>query len=383
MIGISAACLGLGAALGFIPGFIATTLRDDLGISKGQVGLLVGLYFGCTGVGSVLGGRLTDRFGARRVVVADMMTVAAAAVFSALVGTYWSLLVAAVVGGAGYALVNAGTNVAVAATVLPERRTLAMSVKTAGVPAMAAIAAALGPDAASRWSWQHISWAVAALALAAGIGAQVLLGDERASTGPSGSTDLPPGFMWFPVAAFLLIAGSQPMYSWVVPYLEQSLEATPRVAGGISASASGVGVVAMIVSAVRSDRVGAARRVSVIIGLLVANAIAVCLLVLGDVAGLAVAALGALIGTGVQLSAIGTMHATIVDRAPGAVARATGLTMTGYYLGALVSPTAFGLIADATGSFTWSWIATVGLLLMAIPAWSAAGRVAIVEQAPT
>ena len=73
------------------------------------------------------------------------------------------------------------------------------------------------------------------------------------------------------------------------------------------------------------------------------------MVLLADAIGLALAIVGTVIGIAVQLSAIGTMHATIVDRAPGAVARATGWTMTGYYLGALVSPTAFGVVADVTG----------------------------------
>ena len=132
VVAICSICSGLGAALGFLPGFIATTFRDDLGISKGQIGLLVGLYFGCTGLGSIMGGRLTDRFGARAVVVADMVSVTIAGAFAAAVGTYWSLLVAAIIGGSGYALVNAGTNVAMAHAVPIRRRTLAMSVKTAG-----------------------------------------------------------------------------------------------------------------------------------------------------------------------------------------------------------------------------------------------------------
>lgn len=51
--------------------------------------------------------------------------------------------------------------------------------------------------------------------------------------------------------------------------------------------------------------------------------------------------------------------------------------MTGYYLGALVSPTAFGILADATDTYTWSWVATIALLVLAIPAWFAAGRVAV------
>ena len=89
---------------------------------------------------------------------------------------------------------------------------------------------------------------------------------------------------------------------------------------------------------------------------------------------------GAVIGISVQLATIGTMHATVVDHAAGSVARATGVTMTGYYIGALASPAAFGALADVTGTFAWSWLATVILLLLAIPTWALAARVPIVDE---
>ncbi|MFT4596306.1 MAG: putative MFS family arabinose efflux permease [Paracrocinitomix sp.] len=383
VIAVCSVCTGVGSVLGFIPGFIATALREDLGISQGRIGLLVGLYFGCTGVGSILGGRLTDRFGSRAVVVADMTIVALAAAFGAALGSYWALLVAACVAGAGYTLVNAGTNVAIAHAVPLRRRTLAMSIRTAGVPATAAIAAAAGPAAAQRWGWELLLWAVAGSALLAGAGAALLLSDssgQQESERALPTTSLPDGFVWFPIGAFLMIAGSQPLYSWIVPYLEQSLDASPGLAGGTSAVASVVGVGVMIMNALRSDLIGPSQRMSRLVILLGVNATAIVLVVSGQTAGIGVSLAGTLLGISVQLSAIGIMHATIVDRVPGAVARATGWTMTGYYLGALVSPVAFGYVADVTNTFVWSWLATIVLLLLAIPAWLAAGRVAIVSE---
>ena len=139
-----------------------------------------------------------------------MVSVTIAGAFAAAVGTYWSLLVAAIIGGSGYALVNAGTNVAMAHAVPIRRRTLAMSVKTAGVPAMAAITAAVGPWAANRWSWQHVIWALVILTILAAVGAGLILGNDRNGEGggDTGSlVPLPTGFIWFPVGAFLLIAG--------------------------------------------------------------------------------------------------------------------------------------------------------------------------------
>jgi MFS family permease len=136
----------------------------------------------------------------------------------------------------------------------------------------------------------------------------------------------------------------------------------------------------MIMNALRSDLIGPSQRMSRLVILLGVNATAIVLVVSGQTAGIGVSLAGTLLGISVQLSAIGIMHATIVDRVPGAVARATGWTMTGYYLGALVSPVAFGYVADVTNTFVWSWLATIVLLLLAIPAWLAAGRVAIVSE---
>ena len=375
VVAVSALCLGLGASLGFIPGFIATTLRDDLGISRGQVGLLVSLHFGCTGLGSILGGRLTEAFGARIVIVADMVIVAVAAAFGAAIGSYWALLVVAVAAGAAYSLVNAGTNVAIGRSVPATQRTMAMSIKTAGVPLMAVVAAGAGPFVAAEFGWRVILVATACLAGAASVLATVTFHDDRpTSVTPRTKAALPPGFHWFPIGAFLLIAGSQPLYSWTVAYLEQSLDASPVLAGGISAGASACGVMIMIASARVADREGPEARLRRLIMLIAINCASTLLVLAGAWIGVAVVAVGVVIGIGVQLAAIGTMHAAVVDRAPRAVARATGVTMTGYYIGALASPAAFGALVDATDTFAWGWGVTAALLVVAVPVWALAGR---------
>lgn len=376
IVAVSAMCMGMGASLGFVPGFLATTLRGDLGISRGQVGLLVSLYFGCTGVGSIMGGRATDRFGARVVIAADMILVGLAAFMTAAIGTYWSLILAVVIAGSAYSLVNAATNVAIGRAIDPGRRTLAMSVKTAGVPFMAMVAAGAGPPMADRSSWQTIIVVTGVIALVAAVVAVVVFDDDRPAAGATQARgDLPEGFWWFAVGAFLLIAGSQPLYSWTVAYLEQSLDASPGTAGAVSALASGVGVVFMIASAQRTDLVGPESRVQRLIVLLAINLVGTLLVMTGELVGTWFVAIGAVIGISAQLAAIGTMHAAVVDRAPNAVARATGVTMTGYYIGALASPAAFGWLADWTDTFAWSWAATALLLAAALPVWHIAGRV--------
>lgn len=377
-----AACtlaVGLAAALGFVPGYVATSLRADLGLSRAEVGLIVSLYFGSTGVMSILGGSVTDRIGARRVIVGDMVVVAACASLAAWWGDLVGLLLTSVIAGAGYAGVNAATNAAIAAVVDPARRTVALSVKTGGVPAMASVAALLGAPLAASTSWRVVWMVVAVLALCSGVFAFRVLPREAVAVAPGVRRGrAPSGVWWFSLGAFLLVAGSQPLFSWLVPYLEEAVGTSASVAGSVASFSAAVGLGLLVVNARSVDRSVEGSKVTRLGSLCIATAVSVVLVMLGSEFGLVVAVLGGVGGVALQLAAIGTMHALVVERSGGAVAAATGVTMTGYYLGALVSPVAFGALVDATGSYSTGWLALVALLVGSTGAWFVGGRVTVV-----
>jgi CP family cyanate transporter-like MFS transporter len=96
---------------------------------------------------------------------------------------------------------------------------------------------------------------------------------------------------------------------------------------------------------------------------------------LGSHVSLLLVVLGAVVAMLANLTGAGFVHAVTVDRAPHAVGRATSIMSTGYYLGALVSPWAFGFFADLTGSYDASWTATVtamflcGVCFLVIQRW--------------
>lgn len=379
VVAVSTVAIGAGSVLGFLAGFVGTTMREDLGVDRWQIGLLVSLHFGCTGLGSITAGRITDALGARLSVVIDLAMVACVGVLAAVIGTYWMLIVAAVVAGFGYALANTGTNVAVARVVGVERRTVALSIKTGGIPAMTGVSAAVGPWAAEAFSWQAITAAICIGAGLVGVACFFVLPDDRPMRGAVVHRRLPRGFGWFPVASFLLIAGSQPMYSWSVPYLEEEFAASSSTAGLLVSMSSFLGVGVMVLNGVRSDRVGPERRIAVVVTLCAIVAAANLLAVVGIGVGIGLAIVAIIAGIAFQLAAIGTMHAALVDRAGPAVARATGVTMTGYYLGALASPVAFGAIVDGTGTYAWPWFILMVVMILAAACFVAAGRVRPVD----
>lgn len=376
VIAVSAGAVGIGASLGFFPGFLATVLSEELLVSKGKVGLIVGIYFGATGLGSILAGKITEQIGPRISIVIDMAIVASCSFLIAAIGTYSVWVISSVLAGAAYGLSNTGTNVAIGKVIGAEKRTLAMSVKTSGVPLMAALAAAIGPWSAEQWKWEHILLINGGAAFSLGIAAFFIVPNlPPHSVEQSNDKALPSKFYWFGIASFLLIAGSQPLYSWIVSYLEDSLDVSSGSAGAVTSIACFCGVLVMICNGLFADRLGADSRVKLLMALLFSSSIAVVLVSLGPALGIASVIIGAIVGVSTQLSAIGTMHACIVDKAPLSVSRATGITMTGYYLGALVSPPLFGFLVDWTESFAYSWLGTTALLFAAVFAWQRVGRI--------
>jgi predicted MFS family arabinose efflux permease len=376
VVGICTAAAGLGSATGFLWGFLVTLLRADLGVSRAAIGFLVGAFFGSTGLGSIAGGNLTDRMGARLAVTADMAIVTVVGLSVAFFQAYPMLVAAAILAGFGYALVNAGTNVAIAAVVPPARRGVTLTLRTAGVPMMATIAAFGAPWAGDRLGWSVAFVAMSALSALTAVAALRWLPDDRPSRSEQRARRrLPAGFLWFPVGAFLMINGSQALYAWIVPYLDEGLGLDLAVAGAMASAATGVATAGMVLLGRGSDRFGQHHRVRGVVVLCVATSMGIAVTAAAPVLGPFVAIVAVAIALAAQLGAIGIMHAAVVDAAEGAVGRASGVTMTGYYLGALGSPAIFGFLVDTTGTYTIPWSASaVSVLLGALAFWQVERR---------
>jgi MFS family permease len=320
------------------------------------VGLIASVYFGSTGLGSLAGGRLADRLGTRRAVVIDMLAVSAAATVAALSGSYAAILLTSVVGGLGYALTNAATNLAVAAVVPVRHRAVALTVKTAGVPFQVAVGSVLVPFLADHFGWRPVIAGVAVLAAGTAVVAATVLPDVHGALAAGSGRRLPPAIFLLPVGCFFLLVASQPLFSWGVRYLDEAMDLRASTAGSLASLAAFGGVAGMIAVARVSDVIGRERRALLVLLLTVATGAGGLLLAIGSRGNLAVGLCGLVIATTAQLAAIGLLHTLVVDMAPKAVGRASGVTMTGYYLGALVAPAQFGWLSDRSGSYAWPWL---------------------------
>ena len=390
--------MALGSGVGFLPGFIIVALRADLGLDYWQVGLLSSVNYGCTWLAMGPAARLTDRWGARRVVLADMALVAVAGAIAAAAGSYPILLVAAVLNGAGYALTNVGTNIVVKRSIEAQWRTAAMVAKSAAVPGFLALLAAFGPWIADRWHWR---WLYAALAVGGALAALAVgraLPDDRVARHAPAVRELPRYFGWFPVGAALMVFATMPVYLLSVPYLDESLgfaSATSGVLVGVSAA---VGVAITLVIVLLSGRVspefrarlvvvlsGRSRimwaifglvlyRIRLVMVLCLTMGAFIALVLAGGSFGVVVAMVG-IVGTmSLQSARLGAMNAAVVERAGAAAARGSALAVGGYYLGLMASPVAFAALLDVGVPYRWVWLICIMTLVAAAGAYRLAGR---------
>lgn len=346
--------LGFASSPGFLFGFIGPQLSAELGTGVAELGVLIGVFFGSTGVVSLLSAGLVDRWGARSCLVCGLVAVGLVWLVTAGIATYPVLLAGAAVSGSGYALVNSGSNLAVAAVTDDAQRGTALTAKTAGVPAVAIALASLGPVAVEGFGYRSVALTLGVVCLAVALTAARVVTRAAPDRPRQGRRRMPARFWLQPLAAFLFVFATQPLHSLLVSYLFDELGLSGSAAGAVAGLGVAVGLVAMLAVARGSDRLGGPRSRAALLSVLSAAGV-VGLAVLVLVPNLPGAIVGSFLGLVVNLAGVGLIHALVVDRVPDSVGQASGLVLSGYYVGALMAPIVFALLVEATGRYAWSW----------------------------
>lgn len=135
----------------------------------------------------------------------------------------------------------------------------------------------------------------------------------------------------------------------------EELQIGKFVAGSVIGTASIIGAINMVLLGRMSDRLGLSSRRVFLMGLTSALSISQILVARAAYFPMVVVVIAITVAVESQLAAIGTMHALIIELCPGSAGRGSGLTMTGYYFGALAAPVSFGYLADQFG-YSWAWL---------------------------
>ena len=165
-----------GAAM-FVTGLpvLAPTLQDELGLSLGQIGVLLAAAW----VGSTLTllpwGLAADRYGERVVLALGLASCAAFLVLAAWAEGYWTLFLLLALAGAAGASVNSASGRAVMHWFGPSERGLALGIRQSAVPAGGLVGAlAVPPLAAAGGSTLALLFLAGFCVLGALTGALVL-----------------------------------------------------------------------------------------------------------------------------------------------------------------------------------------------------------------
>lgn len=354
------------------PAAVGPILTHALGLSRAELGLLTSAIWGGMLLGMLPFGVLVDRYGERSMLLIGGTLLAGFLLLASRASTFQGLFLALVPAAIGAACASPGGTRALAAWFEPHLRGTAMGIRQTGVTGAGVLAAIILPPIAIAFGWQAAFVTVAAMALV-GMLAFVLFyreppADSRAVRRALDIRALARSRTWVTATAYgwVFMGSLGSVVAYLTVSLNQDAHLSPVQAGLLLAVLQVGGIAGRIGFGVLSDRLrsrGAVMRLSAALAVVACAAMAV--LGHGAAGTPGLVAIAFLLG----LSCLGwnalyiTLSAEVVPIQHAATAVGAGTTIT--FIGMFAVPPVFGLIADHTGTYAWSWLA--------LAAWSAVG----------
>ena len=357
------------------PAALGPVLTHALGLSRAELGLLTSAIWGGMLIGMLPFGMLVDRYGERSMLLAGGALLSGSLLIASRTGGFQPLVVMLVPAAIGASCASPGGTRALAAWFEPRLRGTAMGIRQMGVTAAGVLAAVILPPIALALSWRAAFVTVAVLALAAMLAFVLLYREPPAATRAVRTRfdvrTLLRSRTWVAATAYgwVFMGALGCVVAYLAASLNQDAGLSPVRAALLLAVLQVGGMAGRLGYGVLSDRLGSRGAVmTVSAALAVLACLAMGLLGHGAAGGTVLAILAFLLG----LSCMGwnalyitlTAEVVPVQNAATAVGASTTVTFTGM----LSVPPVFGLIADHTGSYAWSWLtlaawAVVGLLV--------------------
>lgn len=378
----------------FLLGGLSILVREDLGFGEATLGLLTGVFFAASAFTTVPGGRLADRIGAGPSLRVGMVCTGVS-LLAIAVGARSSLGLAfwLIISGASNGLVHPASNLGLVRGVSVRRQGLAFGAKQAAIP-LATLVAGLAVPAVGLtvgWRWAFGIAALACLPLMLTI-VRVIPVEPRsgASLGrrkrsPALTPTLfasaePPrvplmkGRRLVLVAfagAFAGAAASSLAMFFVGSAVESGIDLA--TAGLLLSFGSVLSILARLLAGWYSDR-ASVDPLTIVLLQLIAGALGFVFL-RGSADRLGLFILATMIAFFAGWGWAGLLQFAVVRRNPDAPATATAMTQTGVYVGNVIGPIGFGVIASELG-YTIAWrSAASALAVSATLLWMVRRRV--------
>jgi predicted MFS family arabinose efflux permease len=359
--------LSAGTYIGSALASLSRFLIHDLDLSNTQFGLLITMFTLGGAASAPFIGRLADRVGGRRLLRIHFVLCLGGVLAAVAAQSYLWLMVSVAVTGLASASANPATNRLIARNVPEVKRASSVGIKSIGQPLSVMAAGAFLPPAAAAWGWRA-SLALGAVLPVAGMALlrSISPDDPRQSTEPQSAgpvTRLP--LRWLCINGFAIGGIAAAVVSFLPLYSQDAL--------GFSASSAGVLLslagLASLIGRLWWGRT-AARFSSVVVPLIwlsLASGVSTIVLILSGAAGPMLIWIAAPIAGLSMMSwnAVG-MAAIVAEVELSAAGRASGVVMSAFLAGWMITPSVFGWILDASGSYVAGWALVLGLHAVAI-----------------
>ena len=321
---------------------------------------------------SLLGGDTVRRLGAIRVSQWGLLLCACGLLLCTLP---WlpAIALGAVLIGLGYGPITPASSHVLARTTPPQQMSLVFSIKQTGVPVGSMLAGAIVPPLLLGIDWQASLAVVALVCVVCALLAQPLRRELDADRDASHPVHL--GSLVRPIrlvlahrslstmaaCSFMFSMVQMSLTTYLVTYLNQEL-AFGLVAAGLALSAAQMGGIGgRIAWGWVADRgLGASRTLMLLAALMVGSAVATASLSPGTPHALLVPVLVVFGASAIGWN--GVYLAEVARRAPvGQASLATGGTLAFTFLGVVIGPPVFGLLATVFGTYRAGFVALMGV----------------------
>jgi NNP family nitrate/nitrite transporter-like MFS transporter len=347
-------------------GPLAPFLRDELGLTATQQGLVVAIPLLGGSLFRPLFGILGDRWGGRRAAMLGMVLTLVPLLYGwTMAGTASDLYVI------GLLLGIAGASFAVALPLAsrwypPEYQGLAMGIAGAGNSGTL-LTTLLAPRLAEHFGWS-VTFGLAALPLVVVFVVFALIArDSPTRAAPSSRREYAavlrePDTLWLSLLYSLTFGGFVGLASFLTVFFHEQYQVSRVAAGDFTTIVVFAGSLLRPVGGWLADRVGGYRML-----LWLLSGFSACLLAVAAAPPLTVAVVVLFVGMGLLGMGNGAVFQLVPQRFPTRMGLVTGIVGAAGGLGGFFLPSVLGVVKDATGAYT------AGLLLFAVAFLAGAG----------
>ena len=368
----------IGAAAQYGINTLAPFYKDELGLSRAQVGLFFSAFYLAMTGASFGTGWLADRFGVRRTTLFGHLGLGVCTVAAALSPTFEVACVSFFLAGFGYSFLNPASTIGVMAWFHRDERATAMGTKQTGVPGGGVLAAVLAPSLVLLIGWRG---SLAALGVINFVFGFLFASLWREPANPPAESEEARTFdraapldVWalLPIscATAIYLIGQMVLITYVPLYLKDVMDASPYRASQALALTQAGAMLGRVGWGVASDRLFRGRRKIVLIVIGITSVVLITALSFMDRESSFVLLLPILFLAGVSLVGYQGVSYALIGEISGKARTGAGLGMmiTINAGAATVGTPVFGYIVDRTGSYAFAWQILAGAIIVGIAA---------------